>query len=113
MREHTKVFQEKQKLNSDKRKDEFDIITLLEDSKDEKSLLNRSSVSNDAVTLKASHNDSGKSPFPPQTPESRPLVPPGFTSRVLERNFEPKSVVQSHTVDVTVFHFSFDFYLGK
>ncbi|XP_041000026.1 uncharacterized protein LOC121246095 isoform X2 [Juglans microcarpa x Juglans regia] len=99
-REHQKSFQEKQKLNPDKCKDGFDITTLLEDSKDEKSFLNRSSVSNDPVTLKASHNDSEKSSFPPQTPASRPLVPPGFTSTVLERNFGSKSVIQPHTVEV-------------
>ncbi|XP_041000028.1 uncharacterized protein LOC121246095 isoform X3 [Juglans microcarpa x Juglans regia] len=98
-REHQKSFQEKQKLNPDKCKDGFDITTLLEDSKDEKSFLNRSSVSNDPVTLKASHNDSEKSSFPPQTPASRPLVPPGFTSTVLERNFGSKSVIQPHTVE--------------
>ncbi|XP_035539008.1 uncharacterized protein LOC109003516 isoform X2 [Juglans regia] len=99
-REHQKAFQEKQKLNPDKRKDGFDITTLLEDSKDEKSFLNRSSVSNDPVTLKDSHNDSEKSSFPPQTPASRPLVPPGFTSTVLERNFGSKSIIQPHTVEV-------------
>ncbi|XP_035539009.1 uncharacterized protein LOC109003516 isoform X3 [Juglans regia] len=98
-REHQKAFQEKQKLNPDKRKDGFDITTLLEDSKDEKSFLNRSSVSNDPVTLKDSHNDSEKSSFPPQTPASRPLVPPGFTSTVLERNFGSKSIIQPHTVE--------------
>ncbi|XP_042965099.1 uncharacterized protein LOC122299158 isoform X1 [Carya illinoinensis] len=99
-REHQKAFQEEQKLNPDKRKYGFDITTLLEDSKDEKSLLNRSSVSDDPVTPKASHNDSEKSSFPPQTPASRPLVPPGFTSTVLERNFGSKSVIQPHTVEV-------------
>lgn len=99
-KEQQKAFQEKQKLNPEKRKDGFDISTLMEDSKDEKILLNKSNESGDSVILKNSNNDSEKSSLPPQTPASRPLVPPGFTSTNMERNLGPKSVIHPHTVEV-------------
>ncbi|XP_040993793.1 uncharacterized protein LOC121240397 isoform X3 [Juglans microcarpa x Juglans regia] len=98
-KEQQKAFQDKQNLNPDKRKDEFDITTLLEDSKDEKNLLNRSKESDDPVILKASLNDPEKSLLPPQTPASRPLVPPGFKSTVLERNSGPKSMIHPQTAE--------------
>ena len=102
-KEQHKAFQEKQKSNPDKRKDEFD--SLMDDSKDEKRLLNRSNESGDSVILKNSNNDSEKPSFPAQTLASRPLVPPGFKSTNLERNFGPKSAFHPHTVEVTIFHF--------
>ncbi|KAF5464348.1 hypothetical protein F2P56_014430 [Juglans regia] len=101
-KEQQKAFQDKQNLNPDKRKDEFDITTLLEDSKDEKNLLNRSKESDDPVILKASLNDPEKSLLPPQTPASRPLVPPGFKSTVLERNSGPKSMIHPQTAEHAV-----------
>lgn len=105
-KEQQKAFQEKQKLNPEKRKDGFDISSLMEDSKDEKIVLNRSNESGDSLIFKNSNNDSEKSSLPPQTPASRPLVPPGFTSTNVERNFGPKSVIHPHTVEVTLFHFN-------
>ena len=105
-KEQQKAFQEKQKLNPEKRKDGFDISTLMEDSKDEKILLNKSNESGDSVILKNSNNDSEKSSLPPQTPASRPLVPPGFTSTNMERNLGPKSVIHPHTVEVPIFYFN-------
>lgn len=105
-KEQQKAFQEKQKLNPEKRKDGFDISSLMEDSKDEKIVLNRSNESGDSVIFKNSNNDSEKSSLPPPTPASRPLVPPGFTSTNVERNFGPKSVIHPHTVEVTLFHFN-------
>ncbi|KAG6730108.1 hypothetical protein I3842_01G063300 [Carya illinoinensis] len=97
-KEQHKAFQDKQNLNPDKRKDVFDITTLLEDSKDEKNILNRSKESDEPV--KASLNDPEKSSLPSQTPASRPLVPPGFKSTVLERNSGPKSVIHPQTAEV-------------
>lgn len=102
-KEQQKAFQEKQKLNPEKRKDEFDIIT--EDSKDEKRLLNRSNESDYPVIIKTSNKDSEKSSFPPQTSQSRPLVPPGFASTISERNSGPKPAIHPHTTEVTIFYF--------
>ncbi|GLT71116.1 hypothetical protein SLA2020_431570 [Shorea laevis] len=99
-KEHQKAFQEKQKLNPDKRKDGFDLITLLEDSKDEKRLLNRSNESDYPVIIKTSNKDSEKSSLPPQTSQSRPLVPPGFASTISERNSGPKPAIHPHTTEV-------------
>lgn len=104
-KEHQKAFQEKQKLNPDKRKDGFDLTTLLEDSKDEKRLLNRSNESDYPVIIKTSNKDSEKSSLPPQTSQSRPLVPPGFASTISERNSGPKPAIHPHTTEVTIFYF--------
>lgn len=99
-KEQQKEFLEKRKLNPEKRKDEFDLLV---DSKVEISLLNRSNESDDPVTLKASNDDSEKTSFPSQSPATRPLVPPGFTSTVLEKNFGPKSGSHMCTAEVSIF----------
>ncbi|XP_059456064.1 uncharacterized protein LOC132186220 isoform X2 [Corylus avellana] len=99
-KEQHKAFQEKQKLNPDKRKDEFDLTTLLEDSKDEKRLLNRSNESDYPVIIKTSNKDSEKPSLPPQISQSRPLVPPGFASTISERNSGPKPAIHPRTTEV-------------
>ncbi|KAK9279611.1 hypothetical protein L1049_013290 [Liquidambar formosana] len=100
-KEQHKAFQEKQNQNPDKHKLDCisGITALLEESKDEKRLLNRNDESDESVIIPASHNDSGKSLLPSQTPASRPLVPPGFTSTILERNFGTKSLINSHPAE--------------
>ena len=97
-KEQHKSFQEKHNLNPDKHKGDsvLDITSLLEDPKDEKGILNRNSEVPD------SHNDSGKSSLPSQTPASRPLVPPGFKSTVLDRNLGVKSIIHHHPAEVTI-----------
>ncbi|KAI4355149.1 hypothetical protein L6164_003949 [Bauhinia variegata] len=99
-KEQHKAFQEKQKLYPDKNKDDFDIMSLLDD--DEKRLVNRSNESVEpSFTLSASSNDSEKSSFLAHTHSAtRPLVPPGFTSTVLERNLVSKSPVNTHATEV-------------
>ncbi|XVE77198.1 hypothetical protein DITRI_Ditri13aG0042200 [Diplodiscus trichospermus] len=87
-KEQQKSFQEK-KINPERRKDDFDISELLVDSKDDKGLPNRSKESDEPIP--ASNIDSSKSSFPSLTPAPRPLVPPGFTSTILERNFGIKT----------------------
>ncbi|XP_010661805.1 uncharacterized protein LOC100248277 isoform X3 [Vitis vinifera] len=101
-KEQQKAFQEKQNLNPDKHKGDSvpDVTALLEDPKDEKGLLNRNSEVAELVIVPDSHNDSGKSSLPSQTPASRPLVPPGFTSTILERNFGIKSIIHPHPAEV-------------
>lgn len=100
-KEQHKAFQEKQKSNSDKHKDDSvaDTTAVLEDSKEEKSFLKGNNKTDDSLMILASQNDSSKSLLPSQTLASRPLVPPGFTSTVFERNFETKSVVHPHPTE--------------
>lgn len=96
-KEQHKSFQEKQKLNPEGRKNEFDITELLEDSKDEKRLPNKSHKANEPVVLPVPDNDSQKLSLPSQAPASRPLVPPGFRSTILEKNFVAKTLSDSRS----------------
>ncbi|KAF8379585.1 hypothetical protein HHK36_029026 [Tetracentron sinense] len=100
-KEQQKAFQEKQK-QPDKHKSNFDrdIAKLLGDSKDDKRLLNKNNESEEYVIPPASHNDSSKCSFPTQTPASRPLVPPGFTSTIREKNLGTKSLVDPTASEV-------------
>lgn len=95
-KEQHKAFQEKQNLNPDKHKGDsvLNITLLLEDPRDEKGLLGRN------IEVPDSQNDYGKSSLPSQTPASRPLVPPGFTSTVLEKNLGTKSIIHPHPAEV-------------
>uniref|UniRef100_A0A5B7A9G5 Uncharacterized protein n=1 Tax=Davidia involucrata TaxID=16924 RepID=A0A5B7A9G5_DAVIN len=100
-KDQQKALQEKQKFNPDKHKNELsDINVLLGDTKDEKRLLHRNNELEESVILQVSNNDSGKSSFPSQSPASRPLVPPGFRSTLLERNSGMKSLIHTHPVEV-------------
>ncbi|KAK8588016.1 hypothetical protein V6N12_022475 [Hibiscus sabdariffa] len=99
-KEQQKAFQEK-KINPERRKDDFDISELLVDSKDDKRLANRSKETD--APIPASNIISEKSSFPIQTPASRPLVPPGFASTVLENNFGTKTSMHSHSSQVGSF----------
>ncbi|GMI98422.1 Conserved Binding of eIF4E 1 [Hibiscus trionum] len=96
-KEQQKAFQER-KINPERCKDDFDISELLVDSKDDKGIANRSKESDEPIP--ASNIISEKSSLPVQTPASRPLVPPGFTSTVLEKNFGTKTSMHSHSSQV-------------
>ncbi|XWS35825.1 hypothetical protein CRYUN_Cryun20dG0029200 [Craigia yunnanensis] len=96
-KEQQKAFQEK-KINPERCKDDFDISELLVDSKDDKGLPNRSKESDEPTS--ASNIDSEKSSLPSQTPAFRPLVPPGFTCTILERNFGTKTSMHSYSSQV-------------
>ncbi|GMI66814.1 Conserved Binding of eIF4E 1 [Hibiscus trionum] len=96
-KEQQKAFQEK-KINPERRKDDFDISELLVDSKDDKGHANRSKESDEPIP--ASNNVSEKLSRPIQIPASRPLVPPGFASSSLEKNFGTKTSMHSHSSQV-------------
>ena len=98
-KEQQKALQEK-KINPERRKDDFDFSELLADSKDDKGLPNKSKEPDEPMP--ASNIDSEKSSLPSQTPASRPLVPPGFTSTILERNSGTKTSLHSHSSQVTI-----------
>ena len=99
--EQHKAFQEKQKLNTNKRKDEFD--TLAEDSKDDEGVSNKSNQFDEPGSLPDPSNVSDKSVLPTQTPASRPLVPPGFANATLERNIGTKTIAHPHSSEVIFF----------
>lgn len=113
-KEQQKVFQDKQKLNSKKHKDEFDISTLLDDSKDDEGISSKSKQFDETVLLPATNKDSDKSVHAAQAPASRPLVPPGFVppgfaNATLERNHGTKIIGHSHSLEVIFLYFLSDF----
>ncbi|XP_065859744.1 uncharacterized protein [Euphorbia lathyris] len=94
-KEQHKSFQEKQK-NPEKRKDSFDFSELVDDPKDNKKFLNKRNESDEPVT---SNNDSDKSSVPSAAPISRPLVPPGFSSPIVEKNIGNKSLTHPQPLE--------------
>ncbi|KAL1198129.1 hypothetical protein V5N11_001213 [Cardamine amara subsp. amara] len=90
-KEHQKSFQERQKLNPDLRKNDFDFTELLGESKDEKGRPSRSDEVNNTPTIPGSNNTS----LPSQSNAPRPLVPPGFASAILERKQGEKSQIET------------------
>ncbi|KAM7508624.1 hypothetical protein LguiA_019077 [Lonicera macranthoides] len=101
-KEQHKALQEKQKLNLGKPKDDFlsDLTGQLEQTKEEKRPLERNKELDGSGTLPSiSINGSGNS-FSSQTLAQRPLVPPGFTSTILEKNSGPKSSVHTHEKEI-------------
>ncbi|XP_043717180.1 uncharacterized protein LOC122665149 isoform X2 [Telopea speciosissima] len=101
-KEQQKTFQEKQKQVSGKQKEIFDtdVTALLEGSEDEKKLPNKDNVSQTSVLPLVSENDSARLSFPTQTPASRPLVPPGFMSSILEKNLGSKTPIPPPAAEV-------------
>jgi len=109
-KEQHKAFQDKHKLNLDKNNDDFDITSLVED--DEKRLVNRSNESVEPhVTLAAVSNDEKSSSLSQAPSAARPLVPPGFASTKLERNFVTKTPLSTHSTEVTSLPFLFIYLL--
>lgn len=78
---------------------DIDIVALLKNSEDE-SLQNKSDNKLEDHVASNSQGDSVKCSFPGQAPASRPLVPPGFASAVLEKNLGAKSLGPSPTQEV-------------
>ncbi|KAK7340305.1 hypothetical protein VNO77_21007 [Canavalia gladiata] len=98
-KEQQKTFQEKQKLNPDKNKDDFDITSLIDN--DEKRLVNRSNESVEPpVSLAPLSNDEKSSSLSHTPSAARPLVPPGFASTKLERNLVTKTSSNIHATEV-------------
>ncbi|KAK6920081.1 hypothetical protein RJ641_015985 [Dillenia turbinata] len=95
-KEQVKTFQEQQKFNSEKGKEESvsDINILSEDCKDDIKLLGESNDMEKSAILPAPQNEFGKSLLPSQAP-ARPLVPPGFKSAALEKKDGAKSLIHS------------------
>ncbi|KAL9385400.1 hypothetical protein Peur_022410 [Populus x canadensis] len=101
-KEQHKAFQEKQKLNPEKSKDASDVTELLEDSKDNKRLLNGSNELDKTVIQPMPINDPDKPLYPLQAPVSRPLVPPGFSSAIVEKHAGAKSLTNSDPSEVDI-----------
>nr|GMD09625.1 uncharacterized protein LOC109185000 isoform X2 [Ipomoea batatas]GMD61947.1 uncharacterized protein LOC109185000 isoform X2 [Ipomoea batatas] len=96
--QHKASLQKKQYLNLDKPESECvsdsDMSALADDVKEKSRLLDRRKELDVSTTLPDTDNDSGKSSFPSQTSASRPLVPPGFRSTLLEKDSGLKAVIQ-------------------
>ncbi|KAE9615810.1 hypothetical protein Lalb_Chr04g0259221 [Lupinus albus] len=88
-KEHQKAFQEKQKLNQGKIKDAFDISSLADDN--DKRLVKRNNESTEPPE---------KSSLAHIASTSRPLVPPGYASTLLERNLGVKTSTNNHVIEV-------------
>lgn len=99
-KEQHKASQEKWKLNPQKGKDDFDISELMEDPKDDKRFMIKKDESDAVVTQPPSNTDSDKPSFPSPAPVARPLVPPGFSSTIVEKNIGMKSSIHPQPSEV-------------
>ncbi|KAL6982068.1 hypothetical protein U1Q18_023684 [Sarracenia purpurea var. burkii] len=99
-KDQKKALQEKNSLNPDKHKNGHiaDIVDLLGDTKDGKRVFNRSNELDESLTQPISNNDSSKSSV--QIPGSRPLVPPGFKSTILEKSSTTRPATHSNSAKV-------------
>ncbi|CAL0308436.1 unnamed protein product [Lupinus luteus] len=96
-KEHQNAFQEKQKLNQGKNKDAFDISSLVDEN--DKRLVKRNESTEPHVILSALSADSEKSSLAHIASTSRPLVPLGFASTLLERNLGVKLSTNNHAIE--------------
>ena len=103
-KEQHKAFQENQK--PEKSKDKFDFTELLEDSKDDKRLLNRTNELDKTVIQPMPTNELDKPLHPSQAPVPRPLVPPGFSSMIAEKSTGTKSLTNPLPSEVILLYFS-------
>ncbi|XP_024987527.1 uncharacterized protein LOC112522563 isoform X1 [Cynara cardunculus var. scolymus] len=89
-KEQQKVLQEKQKSNANKHKSDGFTDLILEETKEE-GVLEASGELNSAVQS-VPNDDSLKSSILLQSSKSRPLVPPGFRSTILEKGSTTKPI---------------------
>ncbi|XP_073140234.1 uncharacterized protein [Henckelia pumila] len=98
-KEQQKTLQEKQKTNLENQKDGIsDLFEDLDDRKEESGHFVRKnefevSAAIPIISNDLEKNDLEKSSFASHSPASRPLVPPGFQSNVLDKNSGVKSVI--------------------
>jgi len=99
-KEQHKVLQEKQKQHVDNRNEHLDadIILLLANSADGNNM--NGSKSDKRIAASLSYNDSSRSSLHVQAPVSRPLVPPGFRSALVDKNLPVQSSSSSITPEV-------------
>lgn len=107
-KEQQKALQEKHKSDLKKPKADTisDISVLLDDTKEEKGILDRENELDSTNNPSISSIDGGKCALPSQA-TCRPLVPPGFRNTVLEKNSGEsglKSLNKSHSVEVGNFY---------
>ncbi|KAE9605379.1 hypothetical protein Lalb_Chr10g0096711 [Lupinus albus] len=98
-KEQQKAFQEKQKLNPDKNKNVFDISSLIDENDKRLVKLSNEPVE-PPVVLSALSDDSEKSSHAHIASTSRPLVPPGFASTLVERNLGVKTLNNIRAIQV-------------
>lgn len=94
-KEQQKALQEKQKSNQENQKDGIsDLCEALDDSKEERGHFVRKNELEVSAAIPIISNDLEKSSFASHSPASRPLVPPGFQSNVLDKNSGVKSLIR-------------------
>ncbi|KAM7275621.1 hypothetical protein ACFE04_017487 [Oxalis oulophora] len=97
-KEQHKILQENQKTNVERRKDEFDISTLIDDDKIEKGLATKKNVLDEFVS--AGNSECAKATVQSQTLASRPLVPPGFSNATVDKNSGTKTSAQPNSTEI-------------
>ncbi|RVX01999.1 hypothetical protein CK203_019424 [Vitis vinifera] len=96
-KEQEKPIQEQKKQNDDGHKENFDPdnSALLKDSANDNSIVNTINGSEECLILPASTTDPAEVSLPARLPASRPVIPPGFSNKILEKNLGTKPLAHS------------------
>ncbi|XP_021850412.2 uncharacterized protein [Spinacia oleracea] len=94
-KEQQKTLQEKQKSNQGKTGDSFSEKALLDNTS-----AGKTSSDLEKVLKQTPQDDSSKLSVSSQVPPSRPLVPPGFVSSVVEKSSMAKSLVHAEPMEI-------------
>lgn len=94
-KEQQKSLQEKQKSNQGKMEDPFSAMCSAEHPSDGKT-----STDLDKILKQTPQNDSSKLSVPSQATPSRPLVPPGFVSSVVDKSSTAKSLLHAEPLEI-------------
>lgn len=96
-KEQEKAIQGPKKQNVDEHKAEFDQNNLipLKDSGNDNSTENTINESEQCLILPASTDDSAEVFLPARVPAPTPLIPPGFSDRILDMNHGAKPLIHS------------------
>lgn len=98
-KEQQKSLQEKQKSNQGKMEDPFSAMCSAEHPSDGKT-----STDLDKILKQTPQNDSSKLSVPSQATPSRPLVPPGFVSSVVDKSSTAKSLLHAEPLEVYFYY---------
>lgn len=101
-KEQEKPIQEQKNQNDDGHKENFDPdnSTLLKDSANDNSIVNTINGSEECLILPASTTDPAEVSLPARLPASRPVIPPGFSNKILEKNLGTKPLAHSPLSEV-------------
>lgn len=96
-KEQEKSIEEQKRHNVDEHKEEFDPdnFTASKDSTNDKNIVDVFDESEECLILLASTNDSAEVSLSARLPASRPVIPPGFSNRILEKNLGTEPLAYS------------------